>query len=100
MVKPINNPKNATEWKQEAERIRDGLLAKGTPTTPTPTELKTEKDWVQFDGTNMLNFKPEGHELEDVPHESAFKKAGVKFYKKVKGYLYFMIKSAKESVKN
>jgi len=86
-------PSKDDVWKKEAERIRNALREEGTPTTPTPTVLKTEKDWVQFDGTNMLNFKPEGHSKEDVPPLDAFKNTGKKYYMKVRSYLLFKIRS-------
>ena len=94
MVKTIESPKTDAQWKQELGRIADVLRGKGTKPTPFPTKLETTEDFLKINALNAHKFDPTGHSLEDLPKESAFKNAGVKYYKKVRGYLSFMIQNA------
>ena len=94
MVKTIESPKTDAQLKQELGRIADVLRGKGTKPTPFPTKLETTEDFLKINALNAHKFDPTGHSLEDLPKESAFKNAGVKYYKKVRSYLSFKINKA------
>jgi len=94
MVKEIVNPKTEGQWKKELARIADVLRQKGTKPTPFPTKLETKEDFLKINALNAHKFDPTGYSKEDLPPVPAFKEAGVKYFQKVRGYLYFMIKNA------
>jgi len=84
--------KDEAYWEAERQRLSEKL--RETNTTPFPTQLESQEDWLKIRWPNVHKFNPAGLTTTDLPAAARFREAGVDNATQLHGYLSFKIKEA------